>query len=293
LTKKAFLVGINDYAPAGVGGSDLNGCVNDVNDMANTLVICGFSAKKILICTNRRATKEGIIKGLGWLMRGAKKNDSLVFYYSGHGSQVPNIKLTDGGDIEVDELDEVLCPHDFNVAPRSWVSDDDLRKIFSKIPSGVNLEVITDCCHSGTITRSGLDMDIAAGEDIIKEKVSRIRFLPPPLDEGFYGIFIPDLPKKKILKPSISKRDVVISSGITHSLWAACLDNQESEETRIENKIRGVFTYYFCQVLRKTEGNITRRRLQSIVNAAIKRGRFVQTLQLEASSENVKEKPFW
>gem|GEM_PF-4030710 len=49
MTKKAFLVGINDYSPVGTGGKDLNGCVNDVCDMANTLVICGFPANKILI----------------------------------------------------------------------------------------------------------------------------------------------------------------------------------------------------------------------------------------------------
>ena len=42
MTKKAVVVGINDYAPIGAGGPDLNGCINDARDMANTLVICGF-----------------------------------------------------------------------------------------------------------------------------------------------------------------------------------------------------------------------------------------------------------
>lgn len=300
MTKKAFLVGINDYTPVGAGGKDLNGCVNDVSDMANTLIICGFPANKILICTNKRATKQGILEGLKWLVHGAKKNDSLVFYYSGHGSQVPNIKVTEE-DIEVDKLDEVLCPHDFNVAPEGWLSDDILRNVFSKIPRGVNLEVITDCCHSGTITRS-LDLDISAAdldvsaveaEAILEQKMTKVRFMPPPVDQGFYGIFMPDLPKGKILKPNINKKDIVISTGINHSLWAACQDNQESQEAIIENRVRGVFTYHFCQVLRKTEGDITRQKLQSLVDAAIKRGGFAQTLQLEASSEKVKMKPFW
>ena len=293
MTKKAFLVGVNDYAPVGPSAKDLDGCVNDVSDMANTLIICGFPANKILICTNKRATKEGILDGLRWLIQGAKKNDSLIFYYSGHGSQVPNMKVTHG-DIEIDQLDEVLCPHDFNVAPEGWISDDVLRNVFAKIPSGVNLEVITDCCHSGTITRS-LDLDVSAAEveEILEQKMTKVRFMPPPVDQGFYGIFMPDLPKKKLLKPSINKKDVVISTGINHSLWAACQDNQESQETIIEKRVRGVFTYHFCQVLRKTEGDITRQKLQSIVDAAIKRGGFAQTLQLEASSEKVKLKPFW
>jgi metacaspase-1 len=37
MSKKAFLVGINDYAPSGPNGPDLRGCVNDVEDMADTL----------------------------------------------------------------------------------------------------------------------------------------------------------------------------------------------------------------------------------------------------------------
>jgi hypothetical protein len=33
MSNKAFLVGINDYAPVGAGGSDLNGCVSDAEDI--------------------------------------------------------------------------------------------------------------------------------------------------------------------------------------------------------------------------------------------------------------------
>jgi len=40
LTKKAFLVGINDYSPAGPGEKDLNGCVNDVSDIGNMRISC-------------------------------------------------------------------------------------------------------------------------------------------------------------------------------------------------------------------------------------------------------------
>jgi len=88
MKKKTLLVGINDYSPAGQGGPDLSGCVNDVRDMADTLVICGFETKNIRIYTDKRATKQGILAGLTWLLNGAKTGDSLVFFYSGHESQV-------------------------------------------------------------------------------------------------------------------------------------------------------------------------------------------------------------
>ncbi len=134
MSNKAFLVGINDYAPVGASGSDLNGCVSDAEDMANTLIICGFDSKDIRICTNKRATKEGILKGLNWLIKGAKKGDSLVFYYSGHGSQVADIDKD-----EIDRKDEILCPHDTDFATKTYITDDDLRNIFSKIVNGVNI----------------------------------------------------------------------------------------------------------------------------------------------------------
>jgi hypothetical protein len=94
--------------------------VNDARDMANTLVICGFEPKNIRICTDRAATKDGILKGLDWLITSAKKGDSLAFYYLGHGSQVVD---TDGD--EVDRLDEILCPHDIDFAKKLYLSDDE------------------------------------------------------------------------------------------------------------------------------------------------------------------------
>lgn len=54
--RKAFLVGINDYAPTGPSEHDLHGGVEDAKDMANTLVIAGFPAASIRLCTNSRST---------------------------------------------------------------------------------------------------------------------------------------------------------------------------------------------------------------------------------------------
>ena len=142
---KCLLVGINDYKPIGTGGADLRGCVNDVKDMANTLVICGFSPINFRVITDSRATKAGILDGLKWLVRGARPGDSIVFYYSGHGSY-----MVDASGDEPDGKDELLCPHDWP----NYISDDDLGAIFRALPPGVNLEVILDSCHSGTATKS-------------------------------------------------------------------------------------------------------------------------------------------
>jgi hypothetical protein len=269
---KAFLVGINDYAPVGPSEQDLSGCVNDVEDVANTLIICGFESKNIRISTNRRATKQGILKGLDWLIKGAKKEDSLVFYYSGHGSQV-----VDTDKDEIDRKDEILCPHDIDFYAKTYVADDDLRNLFSKLPDGVNLEVILDSCHSGTGTR---------------EPDKKIRFLKPPFDYTFHINYEPDLKLVGLLKKKVNEKKPEIVSGLNHVLWAACKENQTSEETEIEGKVRGVFTYHFCKILRRTNGSIQRSRLYRLVSSAIKRGGFSQIPQLEGSSSEILENTF-
>ena len=101
--KKALLVGINRYPDP---RNELKGCVNDVRQMAETLKRrYGFPGdRNMRILTDARATTKAILDGLAWLTAGASPGDSLVFHYSGHGSQVPDRN----GDETSDRLDEIL-----------------------------------------------------------------------------------------------------------------------------------------------------------------------------------------
>lgn len=278
--KKAYLVGVNDYQPAGMGGPDLNGCVNDVRDMANTLVICGFEPKHMRICTDRGATRENIMRGLAALFANARPGDSLVFYYSGHGSQVADT----GGD-EVDQSDEILCPHDIDFGRRVFITDDDLRGSFAALPAGVNLEVILDCCHSGTATRDPR----ATGNG---GRTVRSRYLAPPVDQSFHIEYEPRLRRHRLLQTGNSYKEALVTPDLNHTLWAACQDHQTSEETEFKGIVRGVFTYHFCKVLRRTSGAIERQKLEQLVTAALKREGFEQAPQLETSKEELLEPPF-
>lgn len=261
---KALLVGINDYAPAGSGGSDLNGCINDVRDMANTLVICGYAPQNIRIITNSRATAAAIHEGLDWLLRGAQAGDALVFYYSGHGSYV----VDTSGD-ELDGRDEVICPHDWP----NMITDDQLADHMKRLPAGVNLEVFMDCCHAGTNTRTMLTPTLTP------------RFIQPPLDYSFYTEF-------KALPVKSSKRVVVPVLGLNHCLWAACADDQLSNETTIEGMVRGIFTYHICSILRATSGIITREKLDVLLSASVARHGYAQKPQLELVP-SLKSKPIF
>lgn len=82
---------------------------------------------------------------MAWLVAGCRAGDSLVFHYSGHGSQ----QRDNDGD-EVDGKDETLCPLDFET--NGMIVDDEINDTIVKpIPRGAKLHAIIDACHSGTM----------------------------------------------------------------------------------------------------------------------------------------------
>lgn len=283
--KKALLVGINDYAPVGPGGPDLHGCVNDVRDMAHTLNalnIIPATSRCMQILTNERATKRVMIEKLTWLLSGASKGDLLIFYFSGHGSQVPDVQ----GE-ESDGIDEVICPHDFSID--CMIRDDDFRKALSKLPAGVNLDIILDSCFSGTGTRG-----IAPLTDLPEEPKVVSRYYEPPMDWSYFIDANPSLPTRRLMKTTVEQgsKQAVIVPGLNHVLWAACRNYQTSAEAPIEGTWRGAFTYYFCKALRRAGKSITRRRLDALVSADLIGGRFRQVPQLEGTVGSMNEAVF-
>lgn len=93
----------------------------------------------------RRPTKHNMRMALFWLVQGCQPGDSLVFHFSGHGSQQRN----HNGD-EVDGYDETLCPLDFET--QGMIVDDEVNAMIVRpLPAGVKLHAIIDACHSGTV----------------------------------------------------------------------------------------------------------------------------------------------
>ncbi|HEX3043465.1 MAG TPA: caspase family protein [Bacillota bacterium] len=282
MTAKALITGINKYMDQD-HCPNLNGCVNDARDIAHTLNALGIVPPKpstLKIITNERATKANILEGLHWLIDGSKKGDTLIFYYSGHGTQVPDL---DGDDF--DEKAEAICPHDFVFdKPDKLIKDDDLQSIFSDLAPGVNLEVILDSCFSGDGTRALVGPE--------EEKIS-YRHIDLPLDHSYFIDTHPNASTKSILKPASGDRGVVYAPKLNHVLWAACHEYQRSAEGLFDGVYRGVFTYWFCTVLRKAGKETTRNKLISLVSADIKKIRkYDQIPQLEGTKESINEKIF-
>ena len=272
--RRALIVGINDYHPVGPGGPDLRGCVNDAKDVANTLNclrLVPATPLHMRILTDRNATRNNIINGLKWLIKGAKKGDRLIFTYSGHGSQVYD---TSGDD--PDGKDETICPHDYATA--GMIKDDDLRDLFNNVPAGVNLDVVLDSCHAGTGTR-----------ELSENPEPVARYIEPPLDQAYFLEANPLIPTRGIMRHTTKEIDL---TKMNHVLWAACRDYQYSYEANLGGTIRGVFTYSFCKVLRRAGVTIQRGTLEGLVAAYIVSLGYSQIPRLEATWQSILEPVF-
>lgn len=234
--KKALLVGIN------YPGTEhaLRGCVNDVVAMSELLSSkFGFEAKNKRMLTDASATTANILDRLNWLVDGAKPGDVLYFHYSGHGSQF--IDQNYDADFEPDGLDEILCPIDLNWRDKI-IRDDDLRDIFDKVPEGVNLTVVLDCCHSG----SGIDVG-HANENVTYTTrqfapelggPNTSRHLEAPMDIMNRGIGL-DLKPRNVAQEN---KGVLISG---------CMSNQTSADAWMHTKFMGAATYFMIEALNK------------------------------------------
>lgn len=145
--KRALLIGINYTGTS----QQLNGCINDVIEVEKLLVSLKYSEIVSLtdttanLRTNKRPTRENIISWMKTMMEKTKDKDTLVVYYSGHGSYT-----TDRNSDETDGKDELICPVDY--ATNKGITDDEMNSLFiNNLHSGAKLRCIFDCCHSGSI----------------------------------------------------------------------------------------------------------------------------------------------
>ncbi len=253
--RRALCVGINDYAEL-----PLTGCVADAHSWSRSLSAAGFAVTRLL---NQRATRAGIIDALEQMIGASRSGDVLVFQYSGHGTQVPDDNGDESGG-DTPGLDEALCPFDYHAG--ALLIDDDIGRIFARVPDGVNLTCFMDCCHSGTLSRFAM-AGKSAGHPVAAD--ARPRFLPasPEMVEahrrfrarGLAGPAAPDLAGAAAgggsERGSASMREVVFS---------AC----RSDESAWESGGQGEFTVRATRILDASLGALTNAQFADQVSAA-------------------------
>ncbi|WP_291988822.1 caspase family protein [Candidatus Accumulibacter sp. ACC007] len=243
MSKRALCMGINNYPGTHM---DLNGCVNDANDWAAELAGRGFAVSKLL---DQQATKAAMFHDIQSLIAGGVSGDVLVITYSGHGTYVPDTN----GD-EIDGLDEALCPYDIQTGGGPLI-DDEINTLFSARKAGVRLLLISDSCHSGTVTR-------AAAADPDADDALRPRFMPmgnwmaaDKLPHGISGQPLTTVPVTSGSSPFAG----ALSRMMGDLLLAGCKEgpNNFSYDARISGRPCGAFTYYALKTLKLLPANAT------------------------------------
>lgn len=265
----ALLVGINKYAPAS-GVSRLYGCVKDVEAMQQFLLE-NYPAynPQIELLINGCATRVNIIDTFdSHLIQQAKTGDTVLFYYSGHGSYAKT--APEFADYDLQAQDETFVCYDSRLPGRYDLADKEIAVLLSKIKPEVHTVVIADSCHADSITRGD-------GIEATQPEISRhcpARHNETPRDLSTY--FLSEADNYYLQQKRAGKKVSIPSS--KHTVISACNRNQSAKE----KFQRGVFSYHLLATLKKTGQNINYTQLFQYTNAAVVQDTYQQLPNLSS-----------
>lgn len=219
----AVIVGIEDYESI----NDLSYTVDDAEDMRNVLLSYkNWDIENILLLTDSNASKSGIKTAIESMALGPDADDVCLFFFSGHGSRIPDEKDGD----ETDTFDEVICPWNTTSEIDSVISDDELGTWLSSC-SG-NIIVILDTCYSGGF------VNVKGTEGTIKT-VPNPRVSKDAIAKKHFGEGLIERLKQRPISRDLNQAGYVV-------LMACEEDKSAYESRRLKN---GVFTYYIVEGL--------------------------------------------
>jgi hypothetical protein len=155
-------LGLNYVDPDHYEGWDgeLFACEADAKDMTALAKSRGFKPQTLL---REKATSKGVKAAVLKAAKTLKSGDTFFLTYSGHGGQVDDVNGDEGryGDTK-DGKDETWCLFDRELV------DDELAAMYARFKAGVRILVLSDSCHSGSVTRK-----------IERMPQGRARLMPP------------------------------------------------------------------------------------------------------------------
>jgi metacaspase-1 len=240
-------LGLNAVSPDHYEGWDgqLVACEFDAKDMGAIAKSSGIKSQVLL---TKRATRANALAAIRAAATKLKSGDLFFLTYSGHGGQVPDVT----GE-EDDKQDETWCLFDGELI------DDELYLELTKFAAGVRVIVLSDSCHSGTVTRAAPPRDSAPGPSR-----GRSKMMPPAVALRTYGAHrafydklqeavASEAGKAQAVDPDTALAHVAVSLRLTSIattckasviLISGCQDNQ----TSMDGDHNGAFTEQLLQV---------------------------------------------
>jgi metacaspase-1 len=283
----AVHVGLNAVDPDHYAGwsGPLNACEQDAKDMAE-IAKKGAMKSKVLLTGN--GTRRKTLSAIRAAAKQLKRGDFFLLTYSGHGGQVPDVT----GE-EDDKQDETWCLFDGELI------DDELYLELSRFAAGVRILVLSDSCHSGTVTRARPQRPPDG---------TRSKMMPPDIADQTYQQhqkFYDDLQKSvakaarsgKIPDPDTMLSQVAVNpriAGIVKKfkpaviLISGCQDNQ----TSLDGAHNGAFTEQLLKVWNAGafKGNYV--RFHSEITSGLPSSQTPNLFPLGAAAGFLKQRPF-
>ena len=244
MAHRSLHIGLNFVDPAGYDGWDgqLAACERDAEDMLAIAKAQGYEARHL---RREQATSANVLKELAQAAASVRAGEHFFLTYSGHGGQVPDTN----GD-EPDTFDETWCLHD------RMLLDDELYVMFGRFPAGARIFVLSDSCHSGSVTRDRIRPrpTDARGE-------MRPKWLPLAKSQAIYEARKPLFDSIQQLAGPAEKARVAASI----ILISGCRDDQVS----YDGAVNGAFTTQVLKCWDKGGFRGTHRHFQEQVSAAM------------------------
>ena len=228
-------IGLNNVDPESYDGwnATLAAAEKDAEDMSAIAKSQGFETTLLKAPV---ATRDAVIGAVRKAAERLAAGDIFLLSYAGHGGQVLDVSGDEKDDSSKDDAGGSLQDRLLDEYDETWLLfdghflDDELRALWPAFKPGVRIFVVSDSCHSGSVTRTIADGKRTAKDLTREEKLAiygtetpRFRYMPADAavraykkDYKFYDKLQNDLPNPP--EPIAA----------TVRLFSGCKDDQES-----------------------------------------------------------------
>ena len=280
-------IGLNGVDPRHYDGwsGPLSACEFDAKDMAKIAASNKIKSKVLL---TKQATRAKALAGIRDAAKKLKSGGFFFLTYSGHGGQVDDVS----GE-EIDKLDETWCLYDGELI------DDELYLELSRFSKGVRVLVLSDSCHSGTVTRARMAAAPA--------RAGRPKMMPPDVADRVYQKHkaFYDRLQKAVMKASASSdpdaalaaAHATVSNRLTNLaakckagviLISGCQDNQ----TSLDGAHNGAFTEQLLKVWNNGKYRGTYGRFHAAIKAGMPSSQTPNLYTLGPVGRFARQQPF-
>ncbi len=281
-------LGLNAVSGAAYEGwtGPLAACEFDAKDMA---ALAKGQGMKPTVLLTKKATRAALLAGMRSAAKALKAGDLFFLSYSGHGGQVPDTNKD-----EPDRKDETWCLFD------GQLIDDELYLELSHFAAGVRILVLSDSCHSGSVTRERTPPPPPPG--------TRAKLMPDAVGQRVYAAhkaFYDKLQaavarEAKVVDPDAALAQVAVTGAAGTAtalvgtfkpavlLISGCMDNQ----TSLDGEHNGLFTEKMLKVWNQGKFSGTYASFHARIRAAMPANQSPNLFALGPAASFMAQQPF-